>query len=202
MINKLGMSVLSKFGATNLPPANQRVEQIENKINTINGVQAQNTSDVKSFSSMMPNTSDNEPVRLLRPKVMISLIQEKAKKYNIDPKLVNAVIKAESGYNINAKSQAGAVGLMQLMPATARAMGIGDPTDPAQNVEAGTKYLSQLLQKNNGNIVLALASYNAGPGNVSSYGGVPPYKETKDYIYKVLQTYIGTSQRTQEITNV
>jgi len=114
------------------------------------------------------------------------LIQEHATRRALRPELVRAVIQVESGFNARALSPKGAMGLMQLMPATARSLGVNNPWDPAQNIRGGTDYLRQLLDEYDGNEELALAAYNAGAGAVAKYGRrIPPYRETRDYVRKV-----------------
>lgn len=110
-------------------------------------------------------------------------------RHGVDPRFIHAVIWQESRYQPKALSHAGAQGLMQLMPATARRFGCSDPDDMAENVEAGTKYLSWLLKRFNGDVSLALAGYNAGEGAVDKYNGVPPYNETQNYVRRIVANY-------------
>jgi soluble lytic murein transglycosylase-like protein len=123
------------------------------------------------------------------------VIDRYAQDRRLDPQLVRAVIQAESAYDVRAVSTKGAVGLMQLLPTTAAELGV-DPWDPEQNVRGGTLYLRRLIDHFQGDLELALAGYNAGPGAVQRYGGVPPYRETLSYVERVLSLYHGRPWKT------
>ncbi len=144
----------------------------------------QKTSPIAEKPSIS-NTSGN-----YTKEQILGLVEKISNKYGVDEKLVQAVIKQESGYNPKAKSHAGALGLMQLMPTTAKSLGVKDPLNPAQNIEGGVKYLKSMLEEFNGNTILALAAYNAGPNAVKKYGTVPPYKETQNYVKSILKNYL------------
>jgi soluble lytic murein transglycosylase-like protein len=115
-----------------------------------------------------------------------SLIDQAASRNGVDPALLHGLIEQESGFNPSATSSAGAAGLTQLMPGTASSLGVANPLDPAESIEGGARYLGQLMGQFGGNAEDALAAYNAGPGAVQQYGGVPPYSETQSYVAKVL----------------
>jgi soluble lytic murein transglycosylase-like protein len=117
------------------------------------------------------------------------IIFEAGENQGVDPRFIHAVIWQESKYDTHARSHAGAQGLMQLMPATAKRFGCDDPNDPVSNINAGTKYLSWLLKRFSGNVELALAGYNAGEGAVDKYDGIPPYSETQNYVKIISERY-------------
>ncbi len=121
-------------------------------------------------------------------KPLADLVREASAKFGVDPKLVSAVAEVESGGNQNAVSGAGAVGVMQLMPETAAGLGV-NPYDEKENVEGGAKYIKEMLDTFGGDVKKAVAAYNAGPQAVKDYGGVPPYRETQNYVNKVLDIY-------------
>src|ERR1019366_8290780 len=118
-------------------------------------------------------------------------IDEAAARHHVDPSLVRSVVKVESNFNPNAVSSKGAMGLMQLMPATARSLNLANPFDPAQNVDAGVRHLRSLLDSYGGNVTLSLAAYNAGAGAVARSAGVPHYKETQEYVRRITNLYGG-----------
>jgi soluble lytic murein transglycosylase-like protein len=118
-----------------------------------------------------------------------NMIDTISSKYQVDPKLVQAVVQTESNYRSDAVSPAGAQGLMQLMPETARELGVKNSLDAEQNLDGGVRYLRKMLEMNNGNVAEALAAYNAGPGSVRKFGGIPPFQETRTYVKRVLDLY-------------
>jgi soluble lytic murein transglycosylase-like protein len=151
---------------------------------------AQRTSPVPPTAASVPPASP----AAVRPTLDLpgnfgALVDQAAKKYGVEPALIAAVMKTESNFIPDAVSKAGAQGLMQLMPATARGLGVTDATNPLQAVMGGAKLLGQLLDKYNGNKELALAAYNAGSGAVDKFGGIPPYAETRKYVPLVLGAY-------------
>ena len=152
--------------------------------------------DSTSGSGVSPSASSLSPVSSQRTAPLRfpgrpvhdlnQVINEASGRYQLDPDLVNSVIKAESDFHVRAVSPKGARGLMQLMPGTASQLGVANAFDPEANVDGGTKYLRELLEKYNFDIVKALAAYNAGPQRVERFGGVPPYTETKRYIRRIV----------------
>lgn len=175
-----------------------------------NNLAGETTGSVRSFSDVLEtvmaqsniqnpvgnnlsSTASNNTVNL------DMIFQKAADTYNVPVNLLKAVAKAESNFNPTSESHAGAKGIMQLMPGTANALGVTDAFDPEQNIMGGAKYLSQQLARYDGNTELALAAYNAGPGNVAKYHGVPPFEETQNYISKVM-AYAGEPVSAGETT--
>lgn len=147
--------------------------------------------DIKKPSSVGNSSFKDTVQRALKTtESMEGIFEEASQTYGVSLNLLKAIGKAESGFNPGAVSSAGAQGVMQLMPATARSLGVEDSFDARSNIMGGAKYIASLLERYQGDTVLALGAYNAGSGNVEKYGGVPPFKETQNYIQKVLE-YAG-----------
>ena len=175
------------------------VEKINNQINNPNWYKSYkeiNKWEAEAITFYFKNkkvTTDIQIAKLSRNSKYFNkytpIIVRTSIKYKLDHKLVSAVIKTESNFKPSVISPVGAIGLMPLMPATAKDMGVEDPFDPNQNIEGGIKYLRYLIDRFEGNLTLALAAYNSGPKNVEKYGDVPPFKETKKYVKKVYKFY-------------
>jgi soluble lytic murein transglycosylase-like protein len=192
-------SINSQFQATFYKAILKLMEKYMAGTSGVTGSASSNSAALKSFASLLqssmtlsgtasPSRSGyySSSAKPLDSGQFSQLIQSKASQYGVDPKLVQAVVQAESAFNPNAVSSAGAEGLMQLMPATASNLGVADPLDPAQNVDGGVRLLRELLDTYNGDLSKTLAAYNAGPAAVNKYGGVPPYQETQTYVKRIL----------------
>lgn len=139
------------------------------------------------------------PSETVAPEAVDKAIDAAARRHGVDPNLVRAVVKVESNFNPRAVSRKGAMGLMQLMPYTAKSLNVGNAFDPTQNVDAGVRHLKNLLENYNGNLELSLAAYNAGSGAVSRNRGVPPYRETRDYVKKITDIYWGSGFKSRVV---
>lgn len=196
-------SISKLMGSGGMQQAEERAAKLDSMVaqfnTSIQDIKPPSTPVVKAptFSELLKVQPEQELKFKVVPPDNISkgsienIVKDISAKYNIDHRLVLSIIKQESGFNPNAISSAGAQGLMQLMPTTAKGLGVKNSFDPVQNVEGGVKFLKRLLDKYNGNLVLALAAYNSGTGNVNKYGGVPPFKETQNYVKKILSNYLG-----------
>ena len=141
----------------------------------------------KVYSEIRLKKTQPQPVALTDQQIIKQSVHKAAAKYNLPPELITAVIRAESNFEIGAVSSAGAQGLMQLMPATAKELGVKNPFDIEQNIDGGTKYLRKMLDRFGGSVHKALAAYNAGPGTVVKYNGRVPYPETRQYVKRVMR---------------
>ena len=177
----------------------RRLSSIENNFNCILGtdesVYSPDKSAAKEFKAILDekmgeNKETIEKTTFKNSREDIeNLINKYAQKNNLDPDFIKAVVKQESGFNPDAKSKCGAMGLMQLMPQTAKGLGVIDAFDPEQNIDGGTRYLKSMMNRFNNDPKLALAAYNAGPAAVQKYGDIPPYRETQNYVKNILSSY-------------
>lgn len=173
------------------PPSFRQAKASIAEASVMPGIAPRATQTSPSASSATQGTiqgASSAAVLANREKIE-TMIREVSARYNVDPALVRAVIETESNWNSSAVSRKGALGLMQLVPGTARQLGVNNAFDPKQNLDGGVRYLHSLLERYNGDLDRALAAYNAGPGAVDRAGGVPRYRETREYVQKVTDSY-------------
>ena len=175
---------------TSLDITLQRISSIESQFQSLMSYGAPTQKPTEDFQKILNSSIENKknPTPASRSEIN-NLIDKYAEQAGLDGDFVKAVINQESGFNPNATSKCGAMGLMQLMPGTAKGLGVTNAYDPEQNIQGGTKYLKGLLDRFDNNKSLALAAYNAGPNAVKKYGGIPPYQETQNYVKNVLGKY-------------
>ena len=176
-------NVVLAAAAVVLPPQHGKTQSLDNK-----------SLPAPAASATVITTTTETVVSVPPEHAYDEFIREASDLYRVDATLLRSVMQTESAFDALAVSPAGAVGLMQLMPDLASELGVDDPFDPRQNIMGGAKYLRRLLDLHKGNVRLALASYNAGPGNVTEYGGVPPFPETRKYV-KTVTKLVQSSRR-------
>lgn len=168
----------------------QRISNIERRFSLSKAIQAADSDFAKTLATVTADQTVNikaaETHYSTKQSDIAKMVHLAASKHGVDPKLAMAVAEAESGLSVDVVSPVGAVGVMQLMPETARSLGIGNINDPRENIDGGIRYLKQMLTMFNGDVTKAVAAYNAGPQAVRNYNGVPPYSETRNYVAKVL----------------
>ena len=174
---------------TGLDIALRRIGTIENKFQSLMTYGSQTDAQFQNIldNTVKLKTGNETPTTKAE---IANLIDKYSEAHNLDADFVKAVVQQESGFNPNATSKCGAMGLMQLMPATAKSLGVTNAFNPEQNINGGVKYLKTLLDRFNGNKILALAAYNAGPNAVDKHNGIPPYKETQNYVRNILRNYL------------
>ncbi len=202
------MSLIRGFDATQ-----SRIQELQAKLERLSGnssrpsIQATPSAEGNNFASTLSGLISKgqgdaplDPIAtgLMQSPVtgpkqnIIAMVHAAAERHGLDPKLFEALVQQESNFDPNARSSAGALGLAQLMPKTAASLGVTNPLDPLQSLNGGAKYLAQMM-KEFGDVKLALAAYNAGPGAVKRAGGIPPFKETQNYVQKIMGNYRGGS---------
>lgn len=188
------ISIINADGTTTYVDHMTPVATTENFSESLNSAtEALNDAQATSNSAAVTNATGSAAAVTSTtasvPTDLMSIFQEAAQTYGVDVNLLTAIARQESNFTANATSSSGAMGIMQLMPATAQGLGVNDAYNPYENIMGGAKYISQLLSRYNGDVSLALAAYNAGSGNVAKYGGIPPFAETQNYVSKVLGYY-------------
>ena len=183
---------------TGLDIAVRRMQSIEKQFASLSSMGKAPDSDFQSILNSKLNKIDNNKTfspqnssQVVNRNEIEGLIEKYSDKNGLDKDFVKALVRQESGFNHNATSKCGAMGLMQLMPGTAQGLGVANPYDIEQNIAGGTKYLRSMIDRFDGNEKLALAAYNAGPNAVKKYGGIPPYQETQNYVKNVMSIYQG-----------
>ena len=179
----------------------QKLEEIQSRVpikinilenlsfdSVLNETQNKTNSLTRDNLQYKPSSIGFSPTKGQTLQAIEASISNAAKKYDVNPNLVRAIVRQESSFNPNSLSSAGAQGLMQLMPGTARSLGVSNPWDIEQNIEGGTHYIKEQIDQF-GDVSMALAAYNAGPGAVQKYNGIPPYQETQNYVQKVLKYF-------------